>query len=317
VIKQFNFYDIYGYLLPGVLLQAILWLPFGITASAWPEQDLSKAIIAGILAYVLGLVIQAVAAVAVPSKVVDKSSNQRALSEYLLDHSNPAFSADFKKRLAEQVQKLFCLALEVDKDGDGSGTTSSCRQAAFFQARTYLIAKKAAGYAEQFEGLYAMMRGLGSSFLLGAAYLAGWGLSNIGLFRSLAQVIAVLSVLLAAFVAWTAWQDNKEKRKPARNRQQQEQANRTARWLWPALLIATGFWARYALPAGSSKPALTHPEAVLWAAALLCLTAAAKCFTSYRSFAEEFAKTVWRDFSASISFGATSTHASADNEDES
>ena len=28
MIKQFNFYDIYGYLLPGTLLLALFWLPF-------------------------------------------------------------------------------------------------------------------------------------------------------------------------------------------------------------------------------------------------------------------------------------------------
>jgi Flp pilus assembly protein TadB len=320
VIKQFNFYDIYGYLLPGVLLLAILWLPFGILARAWPEQDLSKAIFFALLAYVLGLMVQAVAAVVVPSKVVDVASHQRTLSDYLLDNSNHEFSADFKKRLADQVQKLFGLALQVDQDGDGSGVTSSCRQAAFFQARAYLISKKAAGYAEQFEGLYAMMRGLGSSFCMGAAYLAGWGLSSDGLSRYLALPMAVASALLAAFALMTAWQDNKEKRKPARSKDQQEKANRTARVLWPSLFLAAGFWARYALPGGAEKPALVHAEAVLWATALLCLIAAAKCFTSYRSFAEDFAKTVWRDFSASISFGGATAHGSSngsDNGDES
>ena len=321
MIKQFNFYDVYGYLLPGVLLLAILWLPFGIFARAWPEQDLSKAIFVGVIAYILGLLVQSVAAVVIPSKVEDKASNQRFLSEYVLDSSNPSFSADFKTRLAEQVQKIFGLALQVTKDGDGKmdGAVTSARQAAFFQARAYLISKKMASYAEQFEGLYVMMRGLGCSFCMGAAYLSGWCLSVKWLSCCLVWPIAVVTVVLVVGILRVVWQDNREKRKPTRTSAEREQAINIARFLWPGLFCVTGFWARYALPVGADKAVVAHAEVVLLGTAVLTLIAAAKCFTSYRSFAEDFAKTVWRDFSASISFGGRAPRGaggSADDDEE-
>jgi biotin transporter BioY len=311
VIKQFNFYDVYGYLLPGVLLLAILWLPFGIFAKAWPEQDLSKAIFVGVIAYILGLLVQSVAAAIIPSTVEDEASNQRFLSEFVLDSGNHSFSADFKARLELQVQKIFGLALQVTKDGDGEGAITLARQAAFFQARAYLISKKAASYAEQFEGLYVMMRGLGCSFCIGAAYLAGWCLSVKWLSCCLAWPIAVVTALLVAGILRIVWQDHRAKSKPTANtpeqkqaiKAKQKQAIKIARFLWLGLFCVGGFWSRYALPDGSDKAMVAHPEFVLLGTAVLTLIAAAKCFTSYRGFAEDFAKTVWRDFSASISFG--------------
>src|ERR1700691_313653 len=48
-----------------------------------------------------------------------------------------------------------------------------------FVCRGMLIRQKAADYIEQFEGLYAMLRGLSVAFGVGAVYLAGWGCSSL------------------------------------------------------------------------------------------------------------------------------------------
>ena len=175
--KQFNFYDFYGYLLPGMLLLGLFWLPVGVLTQTWPDQDLSKALFLAALAYIVGHLLQTVAISVVPSTAVDSAKRQRMPSDLLLDTNNSKFSEDVKERLSKQVKELFGLDLGVTQDWDGKNDISKNRQTAFFQARSYLIAKKAAQYAEQYQGLYAMMRGLGVSFLAGAMYLAGWGLS--------------------------------------------------------------------------------------------------------------------------------------------
>jgi len=35
MIERFNFFDVYGYLLPGGLLMVLTWLPFGLISGRW------------------------------------------------------------------------------------------------------------------------------------------------------------------------------------------------------------------------------------------------------------------------------------------
>jgi hypothetical protein len=168
VIKQFNFYDIYGYLLPGTLLLALFWLPFGILSNAWPNQDLSKTVFLAAAAYILGHPIQTISNSLVASKLKDGKMQPRFPSDLNLDKTSSKFSDDFKARVRDQVKDFLKLNLRVEADDSGKDETSKTRQAAFFQARTYLLSKKSAHYVEQFEGLYARMRGPFCSFLAGA-----------------------------------------------------------------------------------------------------------------------------------------------------
>ncbi|HLH36137.1 MAG TPA: hypothetical protein VKX41_15810 [Alloacidobacterium sp.] len=145
MIKQFNFYDVYGYLLPGIALVGLMWVPIGLISKSWPDQDISKALFLVLLAYFLGHILQTIATNAVPSKVMrDQEDRPRFPSERLLDASVTTLSSDFKTRLAEQVQEKFKLDLHIQEDGDGTGNVFSDRNTAFFQARGYLIAKKTA-----------------------------------------------------------------------------------------------------------------------------------------------------------------------------
>jgi len=54
LIEKFNFYDIYGYFVPGATFLAIRWIPFGIVRNSWPSSTWSSAIIAAAFAYILG-----------------------------------------------------------------------------------------------------------------------------------------------------------------------------------------------------------------------------------------------------------------------
>jgi hypothetical protein len=47
---------------------------------------------------------------------------------------------------------------------------------------------------------------------------------------------------------------------------------------------------------GTWKPAPARIEFFLWAAVPVMLMAGMRCLLAYRSYAENFAKTVWRDF---------------------
>jgi uncharacterized membrane protein YfcA len=310
VIKQFNFFDIYGNLLPGMLLVGLLWIPFGVLTNIWPDQDLSKALFLGVLAYIVGHLIQTVALSVVPSKVTDKAKHKRSPSDLLLDASDKKFAQELKEKLAAQVTKLFGIDLEITKDGDGENDISKKRQDAFFQARTYLITKNVARYAEQFEGLYAMMRGLGCSFFAGGLYLDGWALSfHRDFFRLSDWMPVVLWIAIAASLifASVAYFDE-----PARKK-----VDGFLAWSIVVALFGAGFLAGLWRPqaVGSSVPACA--ETILWGSGLLAWIAAARCFSAYKAFALDFARTVWRDFSAYLSFQGTPAKPAADASDES
>jgi hypothetical protein len=124
VIKQFNFYDIYGYLLPGIALVGLMWVPICIISKSWPDQDISKALFLLLLAYFLGHILQTIATNAVPSKVMrDQKNCSRFPSDRLLDASLTDLSSDFKARLAQQVRDKFNLDLHIDKDGKAQATS--------------------------------------------------------------------------------------------------------------------------------------------------------------------------------------------------
>ena len=105
MIKQFNFYDIYGYLLPGMLLFALLWLPTGILTQSWPDQDLSKALFLAVLTYITGHILQTIASSVVPSTVLDRVKQRRFPSELLLDKSNAKFVMISKRGLLGRCRK--------------------------------------------------------------------------------------------------------------------------------------------------------------------------------------------------------------------
>lgn len=293
MIKQFNFYDIYGYLLPGILLLGLFWLPVGILTQKWPSADISNALFMVVLAYIAGLLLQTIANSVVPSTVADSAKRQRVPSDLILDQSHAKFGKDFKKRLSKQVRKLFGLDLEVAQDGDGEDEISKNRRSAFFQARAYLIAKKSAQYTEQFEGMYGMMRGLGCAFCAGAAYLVGWALSIRGDGAKAWNWIPILvcaAIAFALIFAIAAFVHEPVKKMADRI---------VAAFLLLALIgsgYLTGCWL-FQPPASFPN----YAESVLWGAALLTLFAAVRCFSAYKAFALTFAETVWRDFSASLS----------------
>jgi hypothetical protein len=279
--ERFNFYDIYGYLLPGLLLLALFWLPFGLGGLAWPNEEVSKALLLLFSAYIVGHLLQSLALVIVPSKFRDENKVLRNPSSILLDETNGRFTKNFKEDLGARIRDEFGL--------DVLGTSEEVlknRDTTLFQARAYLIRKKAASYVEQFQGLYAMLRGLGCAFFLGSVYLIGWVLSfhwkveclGFGIWLLLlvscggAVVLSVISIFQS----------------PKRQRS-------LDLWLTP-FILAAALGLGYFL--GTWKPAAGGTEFFLCAAIPIAIIAGIRCMREYRKYAWNFAETVWRDFLA-------------------
>jgi hypothetical protein len=319
VIKQFNFYDIYGYLIPGVLLLGLFWVPVGVLTQSWPDQDLSKSLFLAAVAYILGHLLYSISATVVPSKAIDPKGHSRILSEVMLDKSDPTFGQAFKMKLAGQVSAMFGLDLCIEADGDGEGDLSRNRNTAFMQARAYLISKKAAAYAEQFEGLYAMMRGLGCSFMAGAFYIAGGAVAfyrgNTGLLLAM-RILTAVTIFGALACAWLIRSQSPNARKQDAKKSNWKRVDFRLTVCLLFVLFSSGFWISAEQSAASLSRTPMHAESILLASACLALTAAAMCLSAYRDFTVHFAQTVWRDFSACLSFGPTSSQAAEDDSSE-
>lgn len=116
MIKNFNFYDIYGYFLPGFTLLALFWLPFGITTDAWPQaaSEVSSALAAVVFGYVVGHLLQTLARNAVPATIKDSDGNSRYPSDIILDKSDKLFSSDLKSELAGCIRKRFAIDVRIE-----------------------------------------------------------------------------------------------------------------------------------------------------------------------------------------------------------
>lgn len=283
---KFNFYDIYGFALPGFLLLAVLWLPFGLIENRWPDAEFSSALVGVILAYIAGHVLQQVAGQAIPSSFLE---NERYPSTVFLDKDDKAFSSEFKQRLADQIHKVFQHDVDLDLPKEALDEkrkeVDRVRNDAFFLCRSALIKSKTAIYPEQFEGLYALMRGLCAGFGLAVVYYLGWASS--GLLHKLVPLTvgswqwsgpAVLAGILIASFALV----NTKRFKNAKS------------VMIASLMLAT-FAAGYYL--GLSSVKVSEHRGQLIAAAVLSFFASERCYAGYKSFAQEFAKAVYRDFS--------------------
>jgi len=296
VIEKFNFYDVYGYLLPGTLLFGLFWLPFGIARTALPKSEISTTLLLLAVAYIFGHILQNIASAVVPSSVTFADGAVRAFSDLVLDKDHPSLGSGIRRVIGTKVQEAF--SIDIRADEVGTTESSSNRNNAFFHARAYLIRKKAANYVEQFEGLYAMMRGLACAFFTGCAYLLGWGLSfhwqwhvsclTMGLAMFVLTVAGIASSVLLSFVSLhfsQAFPTNKAVR---------EARKRSDRGLAASILFVV-MGLGYFL--GTWHPAPGRVEFFVWTSFSLTPIAGARCLSAYRAFALNFAETVWRNFS--------------------
>jgi hypothetical protein len=282
VIERFNFYDIYGYLLPGCTVVGLLWLPFLFWAGRLPLETVTAGIIALGAAYVTGHILQTVVAGAMQTEIRDSANYLRLPSDMLLDPANASFSKSLRHVLQERVREQFQLELNVTDNGTGQDEISRSRKDAFLLCRRFLLKQDSAPYTQQFQGMYALMRGLCGAFCLGGSYLVGWTISRVAFpwDRIVLRTAAVVTLLCVLSLAWWSLAEG--------DRSKKSKADRCLALAILVLGLVSG------LMLGRS-----HEGVALWkcaGAAAAALFAAARCYSAYRYFELRFAETVWRDF---------------------
>ena len=146
MIERFNFYDVYGYLLPGVALLALGWLPFWFVAGKDIPGAWVSAIATLLAGYAVGHVLSRMVQLALPSGRREPDGTLRPPSDYLLDPERSTLSASLRESLTVKIQTRFGLA--VAAKGILDTAVRQRRQDAFFLCRRALIQGKVGSYAE-------------------------------------------------------------------------------------------------------------------------------------------------------------------------
>lgn len=293
MIEKFNFYDVYGYLIPGGTLLALLWLPYARTVSEWPKifswAGAMAAAAVVVAAYITGHLVQTIANQALPSTVKGKGdsgkkASRRQPSSVLLDSKDSAFVC----RLEEMVRTLFGISVFGD-DRERATDVDTRRGEAFLLCRAALVDAKVATYVEQFEGMYTLMRGLSLVFLFGAGYLSGWALSQFA--SSSSQAVAGVTALFFTGVGTgvsiaAAPLDGRCVPSPRRSR--------LDRWACASVIAALIAFGCYL---GASASA-SFGRSMFLPVAFVAVFCSFRCYVAYRSFTWSYAGEVWRGFVA-------------------
>lgn len=282
MIEKFNFYDVYGYFVPGAAFIAILWLPFRLVGRPWPSSTWAGAIIAIVLAYIAGYFIQLVAA----NALAPRNKEGRLPSEVYLDKDDKVLPCELKKRIQDLIDKQFGLKLEVEAKGNDA--IDKERNNAFLLARQILIQGKAASYAEQSQGMYALTLGLVSGLSLGSAYWLGFAATAF-VRQCIPVVILILGLTLSFLVLGnlSLWPIDPALPPLKKRRRERE---------YFAVVLIAFLLIGYAC---GLQCQLGQRYGIL----LLFLSAGAfiatlRAYGGYKSFAGLFAATVWRDYLA-------------------
>ena len=289
MIEKFNFYDVYGYFLPGLTFIGILWLPFGLVGQVWPPSGWNSVIVIGASAYILGHLLQRFVTTDLPSKIrKDQGSNLRYPSEIALD-ADSELPRELRLKIGTTAKEQFGLELCVDQDP--SDEIDKRRNSAFLLARQVLIREKAVSYAEQFQGMYALMRGLSVAFGVASMYWLGWAgsiLRNRGFIVSDVLILTIALLLLINLAVQLVYAPAKSPQRP----RWWTFVKRRSSWIFLIAFFAIGY------AAGLNYTVSVSHGALLSLLAGLALLASLRTYDGYKYFAGRFASTVWRDFLA-------------------
>ena len=285
MIDKFNFYDIYGYFVPGLALLAVLWLPFGLLKDQWPSADWGSAIVGVVAAYLLGHLLQAVAGKVVPSR----THAGRFPSAALLDKDS-TIAAPLQDMLANSIEGKF--GLELKPGQPQSDSTDAVRDEASNIVRLLLVRDKGTSYSEQFEGMYSLSRGLFAALCVAVAYWFGWG-SGVCQRRwteMIASFVIVLALVVSSIIGYEVTVRS--------NRLKADVQQKL--WYWYALsLLVTLFCVGYVLGGRHAVTRLVAGDLAL--AALAAVPLAIRTYGQYKSFTESYAKAIWHDYLAYLS----------------
>ena len=296
MIERFNFFDVYAYLLPGGLLITLLWLPFGLILGKWPSGDLASAAMVLGIAYITGHLVRIFSDVVFLSKF--RSGDTWLYPSYLLldNKKHDALSIDLgalRGTLQKQIHTRFNIDIAIDSEW--SKQLERERANGFLACRSFLVQNKAAAYAEQQQGMYELLRGVATAFVLSSIFY--FGLSLCAWLPSGFRPIAICGVFVVLICAlFSAWSIRYAAGKRADGLR--------VRLFW--LLAGTLFLVSVALAAPSKPGSLqkitlvvdTGWAMILIAQGLLVLTLGILCVYAFRNFAVNFAATIYRDCNA-------------------
>lgn len=277
MIERFNLYDLYGYLLPGVALLGLLWLPYTVGPKIWPPLELASALLVLVVGYTLGHVLHELSRWYLPSYVVRRGVRSYP-SDDVLDAEDKTFSASDKERIRKKICEWYGIDITVREN----------RQTAFRMCRNELLQKGRVSYAEQFQGMYGLMRGLAANSFLASAYFLGWAV-GAGFDRGIrkAFVMTLGAIIAVAFVAICL------KVESLSDAQKTNSAWAGSRyWVLVGLVFIVGV-------ALAMEIRLKMPADIAAAFLMLSLVAIGIgliCVGTYRSFSLTFARTVYTDF---------------------
>ena len=264
----------------------MLWIPFGLMRNLWPSHDWSSALIAAVFAYIVGHLMQSVATNAIPTwKAKSTDTAVRYPSEIYLDPTNSELPGAAKQKISELMNAQFGLNLRVDQAGDAA--IDKVRNNAFLLARQILIQGKAVSYAEQFQGMYALTRGLVSVFALASVYWFGWAAAIV---RTACMVSGAVIVIVASLLILINISAVMLRNILAAPQKRKFELGYAAFLMILFLTMGYALGVRYSTSRGKS--------ALLAFLAAWAFIAALRAYGAYNFFAGRFASTVWRDYLA-------------------
>lgn len=340
MIERFNFFDLYGYLLPGGFLLLLLWLPFGLVSGKWPSE-LGAAILGLGLAYIAGHLLRIMSEPVFPSEFKDAKGTKRKPSDLLLDKDGderlPRASRvrALKANLQNLIKSQFDIPINVDETLGWAGLEKESknernssekaeldanikkqqeeaarRNLAFLQCRKYLVQNKAAAYAEQFQGMYEMLRGVAAALGLASGLYLGLGIGltisrpqswladlaanlpgNLGAISTPITLSVYVFAIVEVVAALCSFRVGSETAETAR---------RVAFYTMIGLLISGGAIvgaAKGAAPLGKLDLYFSgYENDALLVIAIVALALSLLSAAASRAFAATFAATVYREF---------------------
>lgn len=189
MIERFNFYDIYGYLVPGLTWLFLLALPFHVifqfSTASIPELTAVLAV-----AYVVGHLLAGLAHGVLPSDSHDIGLKDKEGKPILVPRSVAVLSDryPYKDKVQEEVKGKLAQAFNERFKFNPLDPTAPFIEAVvrrmFFLCRTSLAQSKAAGYVEQYQGMSSLTGSLSFATWTAAAYYAVWAVTSAAIERA-------------------------------------------------------------------------------------------------------------------------------------
>jgi hypothetical protein len=282
MIERFNFYDVYGYFIPGIVVLLTLGLPFALGFHLAIEGGEWTALVIGVLtAYLVGHVLQTMASTAIPSSANRSREKHLYPSAAIVSADDSTLTTAVKQRIEAVVRGWFGLEIQVDKMA--TKDLGTVRQDAFELARRVVVAS--GNYAEQFQGLYVMMRGITAALWLAFFYNAGWALAAVPSDKMRAAALILLCIGLLGFLALSI--------QHIRNLAPLKRLNISRLSLFSLGLAL--FAAGYLL---GIKSNVRNDAFIFLVIGVTYIAISLRTMSSTQIFAREFAKAVWVQFAA-------------------